>query len=145
MYPSVCQFFFSTSVFQVFFSHEKGITTVLSVEADLSETSSADVGITIEHVEVLEGSPLYLFLILQGLLLTNVGLASIDQVLAARTLLKKIREENSMPLQKSLQILVELTTAFMIASFTLLTLPSKVNSARFALQNSGGSVRNIDP
>jgi hypothetical protein len=79
------------SLIFVFFSPQYGLTSVLTINSDMSGPSSAVVDVNLQHYEVLEGILLLNFIGIECLLLLTVLTMSVDIVLDIRRLQSRRR------------------------------------------------------
>ena len=91
------------SLILVFFSPQYGVTSVLTFSADLSGPNPANIAVDLQHYEILEGSSLVKFIVIECLLLVTVISMSIDIVFDLRRLWSQMRGR-SVPIVAAWQI-----------------------------------------
>ena len=66
------------SLILVFYSPQYGMTSVLNISADMSGSNPIDMGVSLQHYEIVEGSSLQRFIICQAVLLAIILSLCID-------------------------------------------------------------------
>jgi len=126
----------TVKIILVFFSPEYGITTVMSVDADLSGPRSAYVDVTVQHYEILEGFQLIAYLLVQCMVLIFIAAMIFDVFQHGTVMWGAYHEDGIMPDLLTMGLMgVDILTIVMTTVVVCLRLPSKIASA--------GAVRSI--
>uniref|UniRef100_A0A7S0W9M5 Polycystin cation channel PKD1/PKD2 domain-containing protein n=1 Tax=Hemiselmis tepida TaxID=464990 RepID=A0A7S0W9M5_9CRYP len=120
----------TVKIILVFFTPQYGITTVMSVDADLSGPRSAFVGITVQHYSILEGAQLVSYVFVQCLVLIFIFSMVVDVVQHVKAMWSAYREDKILPDLVTAGLMgVDILTIVMTTAVVCLRLPSKIGSA----------------
>jgi hypothetical protein len=120
----------SIKIILCFFSPQYGTTTVLSVNADLSGVTSADVSIGVQHYSILEGSALQLFIIANVFVILAVTVMLLDVIYTIWGIVKRFRFDGHLPGSFAIVLIIvdllSITTSLAVVGMSI---PAKVSSA----------------
>lgn len=120
----------SIKIILCFFSPQYGTTTVLSVNADLSGVTNADVSVDVQHYSILEGSALQLFIIANVFVILAVAVMLMDVIYTIWGIVKRFRFDGHMPDAFAIILIIidllSITTSLAVVGMSV---PAKVSSA----------------
>jgi hypothetical protein len=117
----------SLDIVLVFFTPEFGLTTVMSVTAEMSGAQSCDVSVTVQHFAILEGLQLTLYVIVQSLVLVFVVAMSVDVSKTIKRMASEYLEDKIWPDHtKILFLTIDLITVTTTTAVVCLRLPAKI-------------------
>jgi hypothetical protein len=120
----------SIKIILCFFSPQYGVTTVMSVEGDLSGVTSANVAVKVQHYSILEGEKLQTFIIILAFVIVFVFIMFIDVCKTVLSLVHKFRKERKIPGLSTLALLIiDLLSICTSIATVAMRIPSKVDSA----------------
>jgi hypothetical protein len=127
----------SVSVAMVFFTPDRGITTVMTVVADFTSPLETDVSVEIHHFEIIEGWQLVFYVVIQCLVLGNLLLLLVDTVPAVIDTVKDLLRGQRIYLSQVFQPVLDVASSALIIVYIYLRLPDRVNSAAKTLNVLG--------
>uniref|UniRef100_A0A7S1DHJ7 Polycystin cation channel PKD1/PKD2 domain-containing protein n=2 Tax=Hemiselmis andersenii TaxID=464988 RepID=A0A7S1DHJ7_HEMAN len=126
----------TVKIILVFFTPQYGITTVMSVDADMSGPRSAFVDVSVQHYAILEGAQLVAYLLVQCMVLIFIVFMIVDVFQHGTAMWGAYREDRIVPDLLTAGLMgVDVLTIVMTTVVVCLRLPSKIASA--------GAVREI--
>jgi hypothetical protein len=118
----------SVQVLLVFFTPKEGLTSVLTISADMSGPSNVEIGFELKHYGILENDKLTLFLIFQSIVLVNVMIMMVDAIV---TVLGQIRLGfGDMDVMAVLECLTDLMCGALVIVYIALRFPAEISSAQ---------------
>ena len=120
----------SVKILLFFFSPQYGITTVMTVDSDMSGVASAETAVKIQHYQILEKNKMDVFVGIAIATLIFILFMVLDTIQTLAKLLKRFRQTREFPDSFSiLLILVDLLSITTSIAVIAMSIPSKTSSA----------------
>ncbi len=120
----------SIKIILCFFSPQYGVTTVMTVEGDLSGVTSADVAVKVQHYSILEGDRLVTFIVILAFVIVFVLIMLADVCRTLFIIVHKFRTERKIPTLSTIALLIiDLLSICTSMATVAMRVPSKVESA----------------
>ena len=119
----------SVTICLVFFTPRQGLTTVLNIHADFSAAVAASVSFEVMHFGILEGDKLFMYLIVQSLVLFNVVVLVVDAIWSAWTVIDGLEAGEAWPFEHLFEPFTDVFSAMAIIAYVVLRFPPIIASA----------------
>ena len=116
----------SVQVLLVFFTPKEGLTSVLTISADMSGASNVEVEFELKHYGILEEDNLTWYLAIQSIVLFNVSIMMLD---ALFSVIGTIRT-GAMDMMVVIESITDLLCGTLVIVYIILRFPAQISSAQ---------------
>jgi hypothetical protein len=116
----------SVQVLLVFFTPKEGLTSVLTISADMSGPSNVEVEFELKHYGILEEDSLTWYLVIQSIVLFNVSIMMFD---ALFSVISTIRT-GAMDMMVIIESITDLMCGTLVIVYIILRFPAQISSAQ---------------
>jgi len=118
----------SVQVLLVFFTPKEGLTSVLTINADMSGPSNVEVEFELKHYGILENDKLTLYLVFQSVVLVNVTIMMVDAILSV---LGQVRSGcGAVDMMVVVESLTDLMCGALVIVYIALRFPAQISTAQ---------------
>ena len=115
---------------QVFYTPDAGTTSVMTVTADFSGFAAAEVSVSLQHYEILEGEAKWIYFTCQVLVMANLAIMAFDVFFNFKVMIMQYRKTKVRPaLHAVIMQLIDFGTIGMCVAFIVLRIPQKFSTA----------------
>ena len=135
----------SVNLVFVFYTPREGLTSVLNIIADFSQSVGAEVSFEVMHYGIVDGQKLLMYLIAQSLVLVNVAVMTFDAISGIAKLVRERKKRPRFSYRKLVEPLTDLLCGIAVVVYICLRFPAIISTAPFTKSILSGNVESFAP